>query len=194
MEFIGGWRSRRRRYGPGDDPRYGPGYGPDSDPGYGRRYGYRRPYRRGFGGGFGGGGGSCMRDMFMLEGGCCLAEMLGCGPQLVLLVPATHRRLRTSAHTSVRSRRDAGLRERVLALLLAAIGGYQAEISPHRRACCRYTPTCSNYAAEALETHGLERGLWRSACRLVRCRPGSVGGIDPVPPARAHISAGDVVA
>ncbi|WP_347343540.1 membrane protein insertion efficiency factor YidD [Jatrophihabitans telluris] len=60
---------------------------------------------------------------------------------------------------------------------------YQAEISPRRKACCRYTPTCSHYAAEALETHGLWRGTWLAARRLLRCRPGTPGGSDPVPPA-----------
>jgi hypothetical protein len=155
MVFIGGWRSRRRRYGPGDDPRYGPGYppgyGPPYDPGYGRRGRYGRRY-----GGFGGGG-SCMRDMFLLEGGCCLAELLGCGSQLVFVGPSLGKRILSSDTRRRPDEGDVGIRGRVLALLINAIDVYQTEISPRRRACCRYTPTCSHYAAQALQTHGLVR-------------------------------------
>jgi putative membrane protein insertion efficiency factor len=49
---------------------------------------------------------------------------------------------------------------------------------------CRYTPTCSAYAVEALETHGLVRGLWLAARRLGRCHPWGGHGPDPVPPPR----------
>ena len=56
---------------------------------------------------------------------------------------------------------------------------YQRLISPLLGPACRYTPTCSQYAAEAIELHGA-RGLWMAACRLLRCHPFSRGGFDPV--------------
>ena len=64
---------------------------------------------------------------------------------------------------------------------MAAIHLYQEEISPLRRPCCRYRPTCSNYALQALETHGVVNGLRLAVGRLLRCRPGAPGGSDPVP-------------
>ncbi|HEY0126344.1 MAG TPA: membrane protein insertion efficiency factor YidD [Blastococcus sp.] len=65
--------------------------------------------------------------------------------------------------------------------MVAAVRVYQREISPRRPPCCRFTPTCSAYAVEALEQHGARRGSWLTVRRLVRCRPGAVGGADPVP-------------
>jgi putative membrane protein insertion efficiency factor len=76
------------------------------------------------------------------------------------------------------------LQARVRGFLLAAIATYQSQISTRRRACCRYTPTCSHYAAEALQAHGVVDGSWLAARRLLRCRPGRPGGWDPVPPRR----------
>jgi hypothetical protein len=76
-----------------------------------------------------------------------------------------------------------------LAFALNAIELYQVEISPRRRSSCRYTPSCSHYAAQALLAHGLLRGGWLAARRLVRCRPGSAGGSDPVPPSRSRPAA-----
>lgn len=191
MVFIGGWRNRRRgRFGPGGppgyDPQYGPpGYDPQYGPAYGGGYG-RRGYRRGFGGGYGGGFGggntSCLRDMLLVEGGCCLAESLGCGPQLVLVAPAAGWRAMLARTPEPLGRGERkGARARLLAVLLAMISGYQTEISAHRRASCRFTPTCSHYAAQALQEHGMRRGLWLTARRLLRCRPGARGGADLVP-------------
>jgi uncharacterized protein len=173
MVFIGGWRSRRRGrpfgggYGP--PPGYGPGYGGGYWPG-GR-------YRRGYGP-----GSSCLRDACLLETGCCLAEALGCGPQLALVGPSLLRRSLRAARSEMENPAP-GFRTVLLRLLVAAIEQYQAEISPNRAACCRYNPTCSHYAMSALKQHGLRRGLWLSGGRLLRCRPGSSGGDDPVPPA-----------
>jgi putative membrane protein insertion efficiency factor len=48
---------------------------------------------------------------------------------------------------------------------------------------CRFTPSCSSYAHEALVEHGTARGLWLSVRRLLRCRPFGPSGFDPVPPA-----------
>ncbi|MDP9117272.1 MAG: membrane protein insertion efficiency factor YidD [Actinomycetota bacterium] len=68
------------------------------------------------------------------------------------------------------------------AAVLAMIGFYRTAISPARPASCRYSPTCSAYAAEAIERFGLGRGGWMSLRRLLRCHPFHAGGHDPVPP------------
>src|SRR5690348_16170756 len=97
MVFIGGWRSRRRGYGgyPGPAGYGGPGYG---------------PYRR---------GGGCARDLCLVESGCCLAELLGCGPQLAFLGPSLVRR---SARAARLVGEDDATRAWLLRFLLAAIG------------------------------------------------------------------------
>ena len=66
-------------------------------------------------------------------------------------------------------------------LLLWLIGGYKRLISPLLPTACRFTPTCSQYAAEAIRRHGAARGLGLSIRRLSRCRPFGGGGEDPVP-------------
>ncbi|MEP7317082.1 MAG: membrane protein insertion efficiency factor YidD [Panacibacter sp.] len=58
---------------------------------------------------------------------------------------------------------------------------YQYVISPVLGPKCRFTPTCSQYAAEALKKHGLFKGMWLSIKRISRCRPGGGHGYDPVP-------------
>jgi putative membrane protein insertion efficiency factor len=65
--------------------------------------------------------------------------------------------------------------------LLAPIRLYQRRISPSRPRRCRYEPTCSAYAVEAIERFGAVRGLLLAAWRLLRCNPFSHGGFDPVP-------------
>jgi putative membrane protein insertion efficiency factor len=62
---------------------------------------------------------------------------------------------------------------------------YQWFISPLLPAACRYEPTCSAYAAEAIERHGLMRGLHLTMSRLLRCHPWGGAGYDPVPEAHA---------
>jgi uncharacterized protein len=190
MVFDGGWRSRGRRYRPGQgpqgppgsgpdyDPSYGPGYDPRYNQGYGRRSGFG--YGRGFGGGYGSGGGSCLRDMLLMEGGCCLAESLGCGPSLVLLAPTLGRHALHRTHEPALSHRT-GTHGRLARFLLALIELYQSDISPRRPARCRFTPTCSHFAAQAVQAHGAWRGGRLAARRLLRCRPGAAGGPDPVP-------------
>lgn len=59
---------------------------------------------------------------------------------------------------------------------------YQTIISPLLPSSCRYTPTCSHYAVEALQTHGLLKGGWLAAKRIGSCNPWGGSGHDPVPP------------
>jgi uncharacterized protein len=66
-------------------------------------------------------------------------------------------------------------------LLLAAIRGYQLIFSPMFAGSCRFVPSCSAYAAEAVERHGVIRGSVLSIKRLARCRPLAEHGFDPVP-------------
>ena len=58
---------------------------------------------------------------------------------------------------------------------------YQKFISPLFPACCRFTPTCSQYALEAIEKHGVIKGFFLAFKRILRCNPYSKGGYDPVP-------------
>jgi putative membrane protein insertion efficiency factor len=67
-------------------------------------------------------------------------------------------------------------------LLIGLVRGYRLCISPLLLPCCRFYPTCSQYAIEALEIHGPLRGSWLAARRIGRCRPGGASGYDPVPP------------
>jgi putative membrane protein insertion efficiency factor len=64
---------------------------------------------------------------------------------------------------------------------LILIRGYQRGVSPLLPAACRYTPTCSAYAAEAIARYGAWRGSWLAARRLARCHPWGGTGYDPVP-------------
>ena len=66
-------------------------------------------------------------------------------------------------------------------LLVLPIRGYQRFISPALPPSCRFTPSCSAYAVEAITRHGVLRGSWLAARRLVRCHPFHPGGVDPVP-------------
>ena len=64
---------------------------------------------------------------------------------------------------------------------LWAIRSYQLLVSPLLPTCCRFHPSCSHYAAEALRRHGFLKGLYLSLGRLLRCHPFHPGGWDPVP-------------
>ena len=66
-------------------------------------------------------------------------------------------------------------------LLAGLVRGYQLVISPFLPPSCRFTPSCSQYALEAIRRHGAVRGTWLAARRLVRCHPFHPGGFDPVP-------------
>ena len=66
-------------------------------------------------------------------------------------------------------------------MLLALIRGYQYAISPLLGRNCRYLPSCSEYAAEAVTKYGAIRGGWLGVKRVCRCHPWHPGGYDPVP-------------
>ncbi|MCC9000629.1 MAG: membrane protein insertion efficiency factor YidD [Candidatus Contendobacter sp.] len=66
-------------------------------------------------------------------------------------------------------------------LLIALIRIYQMGISPWLGNHCRFYPSCSQYACEALERHGVLRGGWLAIRRVLRCHPWHPGGVDPVP-------------
>ena len=68
----------------------------------------------------------------------------------------------------------------IAAVIVRLIKGYQALFS-HRPSPCRYIPTCSSYALEAVETHGAMKGSWLGARRICRCHPWGAHGYDPVP-------------
>ena len=71
--------------------------------------------------------------------------------------------------------------------LLGAVRFYPRAISPTRPPRCRFVPTCSQYAVEALETHGALRGSWLALVRVLKCAPWHPGGVDLVPePGHRH--------
>jgi putative membrane protein insertion efficiency factor len=74
----------------------------------------------------------------------------------------------------------------LLSLLLRA---YQVVLSPLMGPRCRFYPSCSNYAIEALRIHGAGRGSWLAARRICRCHPWHPGGFDPVPPRQSSTTA-----
>jgi len=67
-------------------------------------------------------------------------------------------------------------------VLIGLLKGYRLVISPLYGQVCRYHPSCSAYALDAVRTHGSLRGTWLAARRLGRCHPWAAGGYDPVPP------------
>ncbi len=66
--------------------------------------------------------------------------------------------------------------------LIACVRGYQVALSPLMGGACRFMPTCSNYMIEALEIHGVAKGLLLGILRILRCHPFGDYGYDPVPP------------
>lgn len=65
--------------------------------------------------------------------------------------------------------------------LILGVRAYQVTLSPILGGSCRYYPSCSAYAIEALERHGALRGGWLAITRILRCHPFRPGGFDPVP-------------
>lgn len=78
------------------------------------------------------------------------------------------------------------MRAVLVRLLILPIRGYRLVLSPWLGQSCRFQPTCSAYAIEALEIHGPVRGLWRTLRRLARCNPFGGSGYDPVPHGHAR--------
>lgn len=70
-------------------------------------------------------------------------------------------------------------------IALAAIEGYRLALSPVLGSHCRFAPTCSDYARQAVASHGAVKGAWLAARRLLRCHPFHPGGFDPPPPGKA---------
>jgi len=69
----------------------------------------------------------------------------------------------------------------VARLVVLLIRGYQVTLSPLLPSACRYQPTCSRYALDAVERYGALKGTWLGAKRIARCHPFHPGGYDPVP-------------
>ncbi len=67
-------------------------------------------------------------------------------------------------------------------ILILCVRAYQVVLSPLFRGCCRFEPSCSNYAIEALQVHGAFKGVLLATWRLLRCHPFGSYGYDPVPP------------
>lgn len=70
-------------------------------------------------------------------------------------------------------------------IFLIPVYFYKFFISPFTPASCRYTPTCSTYAIEAVKIHGPFKGTWLAAKRIARCHPWGSSGYDPVPPKKS---------
>ncbi|HTE15229.1 MAG TPA: membrane protein insertion efficiency factor YidD [Burkholderiales bacterium] len=68
------------------------------------------------------------------------------------------------------------------------IDGYKLLLSPFFGQQCRFYPTCSSYAKEAIERHGALRGSWLGLKRIVRCNPWCAGGVDEVPPVKPPVT------
>ncbi len=69
-------------------------------------------------------------------------------------------------------------------LLIGLIRFYQKYLSPMKISCCRFSPTCSQYAIEAIKVHGVFKGMGLALWRILRCNPFCRGGYDPVPEKR----------
>ena len=73
------------------------------------------------------------------------------------------------------------MQEIMTSFLIALIKGYQLVLSPYFGQQCRFTPSCSHYAIQAMQTHGAIKGFWLTIKRLSHCHPWHAGGHDPVP-------------
>ena len=67
------------------------------------------------------------------------------------------------------------------AVLMGVVKAYRLLLSPWLGSACRFTPTCSQYAIEAIEKKGIIKGCWMAVKRICRCHPWHPGGVDPVP-------------
>lgn len=80
-----------------------------------------------------------------------------------------------------REKLKAIVRKVTISPFVGLIRFYQKFISPYKTPCCRFTPTCSQYALEAFRKHGPFKGFWLSLRRILRCNPWGGSGYDPVP-------------
>ncbi|WP_371502172.1 membrane protein insertion efficiency factor YidD [Kitasatospora sp. NBC_00374] len=127
------------------------------------------------------------RDSDCCDGCDCLGELAD--PCMIALIPLMAASALKAAVGAVAGRRPGRAADpaapvpagAVAAGLYGAVRFYRTRISPERRPCCPYTPSCSTYAVQALHRHGALRGVRLTAGRLLRCRPGTAGGSDPVP-------------
>ena len=90
------------------------------------------------------------------------------------------------------AQRETGKRPSAAAwLLILLLNGYRRFVSPLLAPRCRFYPSCSAYALEAVQLHGALRGSWLAARRLSRCHPFHAGGLDPVPVPRSKAGAAE---
>jgi putative membrane protein insertion efficiency factor len=73
------------------------------------------------------------------------------------------------------------------AIILFILKGYKYLVSPLLGQRCRFWPSCSEYAIEAVESHGAARGSWLAARRVLKCHPWHEGGVDPVPDSKSKL-------
>ena len=88
--------------------------------------------------------------------------------------------MRLAARAGITRRPESGPRV-IKGAALGAIRFYQRTISPTLPAGCRFQPTCSHYSYDAIQKHGIFKGVALTAWRLLRCNPFNHGGVDPVP-------------
>jgi len=79
-------------------------------------------------------------------------------------------------------------KQKARSLALSLLRGYKRFLSPLLPPACRYVPTCSEYAMEAVDRYGVVRGGWMAMCRILRCHPFARGGFDPVPLHRCQLN------
>ena len=72
------------------------------------------------------------------------------------------------------------MRRAVRNILIGLVRFYQRAISPYKKSCCRYTPTCSEYAIQAIEKYGALKGSYLAIRRILRCNPWGDSGYDPL--------------
>jgi putative membrane protein insertion efficiency factor len=70
---------------------------------------------------------------------------------------------------------------------VAILVAYRAVVSPLYGDVCRYYPSCSSYALQAIQQHGVVRGIWLGARRILRCHPWAAGGVDDIPEPHARL-------
>ena len=91
----------------------------------------------------------------------------------------------STGKTTTGSQQPPGRQSAAAWVLVLLVTGYRRLISPLLPPSCRFYPSCSAYALEAVQVHGALRGSWLAVRRLSRCHPFHAGGLDPVPPAKS---------